>query len=79
MKQKIWKLIGDVALSALVATTATAVIVAYVTVDEMKAENEQLKQENAELQMDYINLEIDYENIRDAYWQLNNQLEREQE
>lgn len=72
MKQKIL----DAGLAVLLVGAVIAMFYMANEVKEVHAENEQLKQENADLLLDKINLEIDLENITDAYWQLNNQLER---
>ena len=72
MKQKIL----DAGLAVLLVGAVISMFVMANAVKEVHAENEQLKQENNELLMDKINLEIDLENITDAYWQLNNRLER---
>ncbi|MEK4303595.1 hypothetical protein [Oceanobacillus sp. FSL W7-1293] len=74
MKQKIL----DAGLAVLLVSAVIAMFVMANEVKEVHAENEQLKQENADLLLDKINLEIDLENALDAYWQLNNQLERKQ-
>ncbi|UUI41160.1 hypothetical protein [Oceanobacillus oncorhynchi] len=74
MKQKIL----DAGLAVLLTGAVIAMFVMANAVKEVHAENEQLQQENADLLLDNINLEIDLENITDAYWQLNNRLEREQ-
>ncbi|GAA0344003.1 hypothetical protein GCM10008931_39120 [Oceanobacillus oncorhynchi subsp. oncorhynchi] len=74
MKQKIL----DAGLAVLLVGAVIAMFVMANAVKEVHAENEQLKQENADLLLDKINLEIDLENTLDAYWQLNNQLERKQ-
>ncbi|MGX8791716.1 hypothetical protein ACW0TQ_08045 [Oceanobacillus sp. M60] len=74
MKQKIL----DAGLAFLLVSAVIAMFVMANEVKEVHAENEQLKQENADLLLDKINLEIDLENALDAYWQLNNQLERKQ-
>ena len=72
VKQKIL----DAGLAVLLVGAVISMFVMANAVKEVHAENEQLKQENNELLMDKINLEIDLENITDAYWQLNNRLER---
>lgn len=43
---------------------------------ELESRVEQLQIEKEELQMDKIHLEMDLENITDAFWHLNNELER---
>ncbi|CEI81271.1 hypothetical protein BN997_01089 [Oceanobacillus oncorhynchi] len=73
MKQKIL----DAGLAVLLVGAVIAMFVMANAVKEVHAENEELQQENTELLLDNINLEIDLENITDAYWQLNNQLEKE--
>lgn len=72
MKQKIL----DAGLAVLLVGAVIAMFVMANKVKEVHEENNQLQQENTELLLDKINLEIDLENITDAYWQLNNQLER---
>ncbi|MEF3330588.1 hypothetical protein [Oceanobacillus oncorhynchi] len=72
MKQKI--LVAG--LTVLLITAIIAVIHLANVNKVIREENTELQQENAELQLDKINLEIDLENITDAYWQLNNRLER---
>ncbi|MDM8098682.1 hypothetical protein [Oceanobacillus oncorhynchi] len=72
MKQKIL----DAGLAVLLVGAVISMFVMANAVKEVHAENEKLQKENNELLMDKINLEIDLENITDAYWQLNNRLER---
>ncbi|MFD1385693.1 hypothetical protein ACFQ4Z_02695 [Oceanobacillus oncorhynchi subsp. oncorhynchi] len=72
------KILLGVGFYIIIAVALLSTVYMMVLIDNLRTENEQLQQENAELQMDYINLEIEYENITDAYWHLNNQLERKQ-
>ncbi|WP_193063427.1 hypothetical protein [Oceanobacillus oncorhynchi] len=77
MSKKTWKIIGDIALAVLVAGAIAAMIFMNNEVADMRAEIERLQQENSELKIENMDLDIQLENITDAYWQLNNQLEKE--
>lgn len=64
--------------AAAVLYLITILFVLYLGINNFELENhvEQLQIEKDELQMDMIHLEMDLENITDAYWHLNNELER---